>query len=204
MPQKDAHLQFEKWARKYGPVYSLMLGTKTMIVLSGDQAIKDLLDKKSAVYSDRPELYIGQTLASGDLRFLMMGYGTQWRAIRKMMHKILNISTARSYVPYQMLENKQMLYQFLQEPDNFLHHIRRYSNALTTTMVFGWRSPTYEDEKMKQHFAGLSEFAVLNQQGTAAILDYFPILRRLPEFMFPTKKKAKVLHQQEKALYLSH
>jgi hypothetical protein len=43
-----------------------------MIVLSGDRAIKDLLDKKSAVYSDRPELYIGQTLASGDLRFLMM------------------------------------------------------------------------------------------------------------------------------------
>jgi len=72
MPGKDAHLQFEKWAREYGPVYSLMLGTKTMIVLSGDQAVKDLLDKKSAVYSDRPELYIGQTLASGDLRFLMM------------------------------------------------------------------------------------------------------------------------------------
>lgn len=80
MPGKDAHLQFEKWAREYGPVYSLMLGTKTMIVLSGDQAIKDLLDKKSAVYSDRPELYIGQTLASGDLRFLMMvrGYPTHF------------------------------------------------------------------------------------------------------------------------------
>jgi hypothetical protein len=72
MPRTDAHLQFEKWARQYGPVYSLILGTKTMIVLSGDRAIKDLLDKKSAVYSDRPELYIGQTLASGDLRFLMM------------------------------------------------------------------------------------------------------------------------------------
>lgn len=72
MPRVDAHLQFEKWAREYGPVYSLILGTKTMIVLSGDRAIKDLLDKKSAVYSDRPELYIGQTLASGNLRFLMM------------------------------------------------------------------------------------------------------------------------------------
>jgi hypothetical protein len=121
-----------------------------------------------------------------------------------MMHKILNISTAKSYVPYQMLENKQMLYQFLQDPDNFLHHIRRYSNALTTTMVFGWRTPTYEDEKMKQLFDGFSEFAVLNQTGTAAIVDFFPILRRLPEFLFPAKRKAKILHQHEKALYLSH
>ena len=72
MPTKDAHLQFEKWAREYGPVYSLMLGTKTMIILSSDKAVKDLLDKKSGIYSHRQEMYIGQTLCSGDLRVLMM------------------------------------------------------------------------------------------------------------------------------------
>ena len=72
MPTRDAHLQFEKWAREYGPVYSLMLGTKTLVVLSSDEAVKDLLDKKSGIYSDRQEMYIGQTLCSGDLRFLMM------------------------------------------------------------------------------------------------------------------------------------
>jgi hypothetical protein len=72
MPSKDAHLQFEKWAREYGPVYSLILGTKTMVVLSSDKAVKDLLDKKSSLYSHRPELYIGQNLCSGNLRVLMM------------------------------------------------------------------------------------------------------------------------------------
>ena len=49
-----------------------MLGSKTMIVLSSDQAIKDLLDKRSAIYSDRMDLYIGQTLVSRGLRILMM------------------------------------------------------------------------------------------------------------------------------------
>jgi hypothetical protein len=72
MPSRDAHLQFEKWAREYGPVYSLILGTKTLVVLSSDQAVKDLLDKKSSIYSHRQEMYIGQTLCSGDLRLLMM------------------------------------------------------------------------------------------------------------------------------------
>jgi hypothetical protein len=72
MPPQDAHLQFEKWAREYGPVYSLILGTKTLIVLSSDEAVKDLLDKKSGIYSDRQDMYIGQTLCSGGLRFLMM------------------------------------------------------------------------------------------------------------------------------------
>lgn len=72
MVKKDPHLQFQKWAQEYGAVYSLMLGTKTMIVLSSDQAVKELLDKKSANYSSRPDLYTGQTLMSGDKRMVMM------------------------------------------------------------------------------------------------------------------------------------
>jgi hypothetical protein len=72
MPKRDAHLQFEKWARQYGPVYSLILGTKTMVVLSSDKAVKDLLDKKSGIYSHRQEMYIGQDMCSGGLRVLMM------------------------------------------------------------------------------------------------------------------------------------
>lgn len=72
MPSKDVHLQFEKWAREYGPVYSLMLGTKCLIVLSSGDAVKDLLDKRSNIYSHRQEMYIGQTLCSGNLRLLMM------------------------------------------------------------------------------------------------------------------------------------
>lgn len=72
LPSRDVHKQFQSWAREFGPIYSLILGTKTLIVLSSDQAVKDLLDKRSAIYSDRQDLYIGQTLGSGGLRFLML------------------------------------------------------------------------------------------------------------------------------------
>ena len=54
------------------PVYSVMLGTKTFIVLSSDTAVKDLLDKRSNIYSSRPDMFIGSTLASGGLRVLLM------------------------------------------------------------------------------------------------------------------------------------
>jgi cytochrome P450 len=103
-----------------------------------------------------------------------------------------------------MLENKQMLYELVTQPDSFLHHIRRYSNALTTTMVFGWRTPTYKDEKMMQLFDGFAEFAAINQTGAAALIDSFPWLRHVPDFLLPAQKKAKELHRREKALYLSH
>lgn len=121
-----------------------------------------------------------------------------------MVHNLLNITTSKEYIPYQMLENKQMLNQLLEQPQDFLKHIRRYSNALTTTMVFGWRTPTYEDPNMKQLFEGFSEFAEINQTGTAALIDFYPILSKLPDFALPAQKKAKMLHKVEKELYLKH
>ena len=72
MPSRDVHLQFQKWAQEYGPIYSLILGTKTLIVLSSDETVKELLDRRSGIYSDRQEMYIGQELCSGGLRMLMM------------------------------------------------------------------------------------------------------------------------------------
>jgi cytochrome P450 len=242
MPKRDAHLQFRKWADEYGPIYSLILGTKPFIVLSSAQAVKDLLDKKSALYSDRQEMYVGQTLGSGGLRLLMMVChsslcikGTETNIyfscrvmaqlgdqsvrqyistfvqttntmikFRKLVHSLLNVTAAKSYVPYQDLENKQMLYEMIIQPDQFLQSIRRYSNALTTTMVFGWRSPIYHDPKLMQLFDGFSEFADLNQTGIAALLESFPLLRKLPDFLVPVQRKAKELHQKEKDLYVSH
>ncbi|KAL4985308.1 cytochrome P450 [Aspergillus falconensis] len=149
---------------EYGPIYSLMLGTQCLVVLSSDEAVKELLDRRGGIYSHRQEMYTGQLLCSGGLRMLIMGYGP----------------TCRNYLLYQMLENKQMLHQFLAEPHDFLKHIRRYSNALTTTTVFGWRTPTYEDPKMKQLFDGFSQFAELNQAGAAAFLDFFPCCKSCP------------------------
>jgi len=43
-----------------------------MIVLSSDTAVKDILDKRSANYSDRPDMFIGQKVASGNMRLVVM------------------------------------------------------------------------------------------------------------------------------------
>lgn len=72
--------------------------------------------------------------------------------IHKMVHNILNIKAARSYVPYQDLENKQMLCGLVSQPDQFVDHIRRYTHSLTTQMVFGFRTTSIDDPKLKRLF----------------------------------------------------
>lgn len=72
--------------------------------------------------------------------------------IRKLAHRLLNVKVAGSYVPYQDLENRAMLLGFLEEPNHFIDHIRRYTTSLTTQMTFGFRTVTIEDERFKEMF----------------------------------------------------
>lgn len=67
------------------PVYSLILGTKVMIVLTSDQAIKDLLDKRSNIYSSRPDMYLTNIL-SGGLRMLAMVSQTPRPPLTSVIH----------------------------------------------------------------------------------------------------------------------
>ena len=72
MPKKDGHLQFQKWAQEYGPVYSLILGTQIIVVLSSDQSVKDVLDRRGVIYSSRPVRYIAQECISQGHRVVLM------------------------------------------------------------------------------------------------------------------------------------
>jgi hypothetical protein len=171
IPSEKRHIQFEKWAREYGPIYSLMLGNKVMIVLSSDVAIKELVDRRGVIYSSRPEAYIAQDILSGGLRILFMvssdyraefshdglTVGLQpnqgpWTVARKLSRRILGVNAARTYVPYQDLENKAMLSGLLDNPGDFIEHLRRYTASITTQMTFGFRTTSLEDKRFQEAF----------------------------------------------------
>ena len=57
---------------------------------------------------------------------------------------------------------------------------------------------------MKELFENFEEFTVLNQAGTAALIDYFPILQWLPGFIFPTQRQARQLFKRTRALHRKH
>ncbi|KAF2498985.1 cytochrome p450 monooxygenase [Lophium mytilinum] len=204
MPKESPHLQFQKWAEEYGPVYSLMLGTKPTIVLSSDVAVKDLLDKKGGIYSDRPDMFISQRVASGNHRLVVMRYGETWRLIHKLVHNILNIKVAAKYIPYQDLENKVLLAGLLDTPDALFNHIRRFSYSLSTQMIFGFRCPDFADPMLKRLFETVETWGVVSASGVAQVADLYPIVQKLPHFLVPTVSQAKKVHEVGRELYTGH
>ncbi|KAK8060326.1 cytochrome P450 [Apiospora saccharicola] len=202
VPKENPHLQMKKWAEEYGPVFSLMLGTQATIVLSSDQAVKDLLDKRGSIYNSRPDLYIAR-IVSNNHRMLFM-HGDRWRVIHKLFHVILNVRAAKAYVPYQDLEAKRLMCGLLDEPDLWIDHVRRFTTSLVTQMVYGFRTTSIHDPKLRHLYDVVDEFVPTVNSPEAAMLDIYPILRSLPDWMLPVKRKAKLQHASEKELFLGH
>ncbi|KAG8683056.1 hypothetical protein FRC09_016327, partial [Ceratobasidium sp. 395] len=111
---------------KYGPIVSLKIGSGTLISIGGDGTqIRQLLDKRGAIYSGRPLQMSTEIAGKGD--YLLFQQDTnKWRSARKQIvqHFAPNVMKAEHF-PVQEAESVQLLYDFLHEPEGFMHHPMR-------------------------------------------------------------------------------
>lgn len=59
-------LMLDKWAERFGSLYSLWLGNQLFIIISSPEIAKDLMITNGAVFSSRKEMFIkSQTVFAG-------------------------------------------------------------------------------------------------------------------------------------------
>ena len=122
IPKKGAHFQFTKWAEQYGGLYTLKLGTGTAAVITDRRLVKELIDKKSSIYSERPVSYVAKLISGGD-HILLMDYGQQWRDTRKLLHgTFMEKVCEEQHLQIQEAEARQMLRDYLLHPDDHMLH----------------------------------------------------------------------------------
>ena len=79
--------RFREWADRYGKIYSLKVGSGTLILLNNKRTVHDILDKRSAIYSDRPKDQ--QMITALKENFAFMDANPEWRAHRKIASHFL-------------------------------------------------------------------------------------------------------------------
>ncbi|KII84423.1 hypothetical protein PLICRDRAFT_671374 [Plicaturopsis crispa FD-325 SS-3] len=200
-PKEHAHLRLSEWAKVYGDIYSLKLGPGTAIIVSSAAAVKNLLDKHSGTTSDRPASHMADDIADG-LNMVMTRYSDTWRALRKTAHAILTPQQTAKHLPIQKAEAIQLSYDILKDPKGFFNHIKRYSNSVIVSVLYGKRCPRYESETTTAFFHAMH----LNQQAMAIgrypPVDLLPILNYVPARWAPWKIAAARINRLQKKLYL--
>lgn len=96
--------------------------------------IKELLDRRSGLYSHRPASFVGYLITQGN-HLLLMQYGEEWRKIRKMIHQyFMEPMCEKQHVRLQNAEAIQLMHDFLVSPQDHMEHPKRYSNSITNSL----------------------------------------------------------------------
>ncbi|KAK7031112.1 hypothetical protein VNI00_013717 [Paramarasmius palmivorus] len=182
------------------PCSQLKMGPGTAVVITDAAALKELMDKRSATTVDRPPNYIADAVAGG-LNMVLARYTEDWRTLRRTAHTILTPQQCTKHLPIQKAEAIQLLYDMLQTPQSFYTHIRRYSNSVIMSVLYGKRCPRYETVETTAFFQAQHEWELLLEPGATPPLDLLPILKHVPERWAPWKVDVRTCRQHQRDLY---
>lgn len=85
------------------------------------------LDKKGAIYSDRPRLEMGGELVGYSETLVLIPYGTRFRTYRKHLSRFMGTPVAMErHLPLVEHETRRFLKRNLGNPDNLSNNLRKY------------------------------------------------------------------------------
>jgi hypothetical protein len=98
-----------------------------IIVLNSVKTAMEMLDSKSALYSDRPVLPMAGELVGWKDSLPFLPYGDRFRQYRRNFHRVIGSRAAVDvYNEIGEAENHRFLKRVLAKPDQLQEHVRQY------------------------------------------------------------------------------
>lgn len=143
-------LTLDKWAKKFGSLYSIWLGNQLFVIISSPQVAKDLMVTHGAVFSSRKEMFIkSQTIFAGR-GITATPYNDRWRKHRRIASGWLSQKAVDQYTPVLDREATDMmvaLYEASGGGKNLVNpqpYAGRCSLNNMLTIVFGMRTSSVD------------------------------------------------------------
>lgn len=130
-----------------GPVYGLNLAGQPVLVLNSHKVASEVLDKRSAIYSDRPRMIVVSEILCQGLFFAFVRYGDwcashsfhpsffdhlhfvsccRWRRLRKLTNEGTTAKACEAYYPFQAREAILLTQGLFEDGDHWERHVNRY------------------------------------------------------------------------------
>jgi len=162
-------------------IYLDVAGQK-IVYLNTFKAAIELLEKRSSLYSDRPQSSMMQLM--GIERILtLMRYGNEWRLGRRIFHQDFNSTTAAHFQDTQMKYTLGMLGLIRDDPHSFDKHYKYFSSGIILEALYGFGVKPIDDPYVIAVEKGMEDLTKGLLPG-AFLVDAFPILKHVPEW-FP-------------------
>jgi len=143
------HMQLWQFSKKYGPLFSLQLGLRRVIVVSSPRLAKVVMKDHDLECCDRPNLLGQQKLSYDGLDMAFSPYNSYWREIRKIC--VIHIFSSKRVSCFSSVRNfevKQMIktisrHASTSEVTNLNQLLTSLSSTIICRIALGKR---YEEE----------------------------------------------------------
>ncbi|KAG2064214.1 cytochrome P450, partial [Suillus decipiens] len=147
-----------------------------IVVVNSVRTAMDMLDSKSAIYSDRPILPVAGELIGWKNVMTLLPYGKKLRRYRKSFHDIIGTRAAE-------VETRRFLTRVFAKPDQLQAHVQHTAVAVILRISHG-----YEVKENNDPFVDLADRALDQWSRSTApgafSADVVPFLVKVPEW-FP-------------------
>ena len=195
----------KEWADEYGEIFYTKVGLSHFIWLSSPTAVKELMDKRGAIYSSRASSPM-INMVSNNERVNFMPYSDKWRTIRNILQSALNLQTSSTYKPVQDFESKQAVWEILhaRSDEDFSDINRRYSTSTIMVITYGQRVPSLSDPMYQDVLKIVRHFSLATAPG-GWMIDTVPMLADIvPEFLLQNwKTTARQWYNEDAEIYLT-
>ncbi|KAJ8483391.1 hypothetical protein ONZ45_g14616 [Pleurotus djamor] len=189
------------WGQKYGPIVSLSVLGKPIIVLNSHKAASDLLDRRSSIYSNRPKnIVVGELLTKGYLMAITR-YGDLWKRMRRAAHEAVGPHIYEEYFPQLELEASVLVSTFFDSPDDFFNHIRRATTSLMISLIYGLPPILNSSDPMIVWIEDVAQRLAIAARPGAHYVEFLTWMTYLPRWMCPWRTDAERWHIETSARF---
>lgn len=192
IPIERPFIKFHEWAETYGDIIGLKVGPANLVVLHDPQYVRELLDRRGAIYSGRPYSYIPSEhvfAEHGDKHILNLQNGPYLRRWRSAVAYLVGPAGLKQTLPMQEATSATLVKKLLQTPSDFPDHIKNWALATPLLVITGQKLDDREKGFLDRFFNAQKKWLELLEPGNAPPVDIFPFLRWVP--FADWKKKAK-------------
>ncbi|KIJ26837.1 hypothetical protein M422DRAFT_785117 [Sphaerobolus stellatus SS14] len=163
-------------------VYYRVFG-QGILALGSVKRCHDLFDKRSSIYSSRPENIMLNKLSGWNFALGSLSYGISWRKHRRAFQQYFNANVVLNYRPVQLKSAHGLLRQLLKSPDAALTQTLRSSFAeIIMEVVYGYKVAPMDDPYIKITECAVTALLQATKPGKF-LDDTFPFLQYIPSWV---------------------
>ncbi|KZT29047.1 cytochrome P450 [Neolentinus lepideus HHB14362 ss-1] len=189
--QDKQWLTFTELRKTYGDLVYLNVAGQPLIVVNSHKIAADLLDRRAALYSDRPNNIVASDILTGGLLIALSHYTDTWRRLRKAAHEGFHKGVVHRYQPTQFKEAVLLTSGVLSDPDSWEAHLRR--TAASSIMSVVYATPPILSEQ-EPSIKSINDFVARVTRAAlpgAHLVEFFPWMVHIPAKLAKWKHDAQ-------------